>query len=446
MVLPKPPSHNPVPEKYSPWVINNRWFPTLWISITKCGSSEVTMIKKIFLWIVCSLAALIILRFGLALIFQPPLYVYRAVVWGDSAITDYKKFPSRAIQNTPPVFQFADNPSPDLFTMIEYQADGVTTTADFEKLLAETGTTAFIVIRGDSIIYENYFNGFHRDSYFTSFSIAKSFLSALVGIAIDEGYIGNVDDPVILYVPELGGRGLDDLTIHQLLTMSSGIRYRESEALDWLFSMSDDTLAYSYPELRSLALDFRFGDEPVGMYFHYNDYNPILEGLVLERATGMPVSVYLQEKIWKPLGMEYPATWSLDSNASGFEKMATGLNARAIDYARFGRLYMNLGNWNGRQIIPEQWVIDSTTPDPNDTRPWINFTDFPNQGGYYKYHWWGYRRENHLYDYIAWGHLQQLIYIRPDENLIFVRLGSEEGPEVDWGQLLKGLADRLSDY
>jgi CubicO group peptidase (beta-lactamase class C family) len=403
------------------------------------------MCKKIFLWIVCSLTALIILRFGLALIFQPALYVYRAVFWGDSAITDYEKFPARDIQNASPVFKFDENPSPDLFTRIDYRANGVAHTADFDSFLTKAGTTAFIVIKDDNIVYEKYFNGYQRDSYFTSFSVAKSFLSALVGIAINEGTIGGVDDLVIKYVPELRGRGLDNLTIRHLLTMSSGIRYRESEVLDWLFSMSDDTLAYSYPELRSLALDFRSGNEPVGRYFQYNDYNPILEGLILERATGMPVSIYLQEKIWKPLGMEYPATWSLDSDASGFEKMATGLNARAIDFARFGRLYLNLGNWNGVQIIPEQWVIESTTPDSNDIRPWLNFTDFPTQDGYYKYHWWGYQRENGLYDYIAWGHLQQLIYIRPDQNLLIVRMGSEEGPGVDWGQLLKDLADRLSN-
>jgi CubicO group peptidase (beta-lactamase class C family) len=402
------------------------------------------MAKKIFLWIILSLSGLIILRIGLALIIQPPLYVYRAVFGGDSAITDYKKFPAKEIQNSLPVFQFSESHSPDLFTTIEYQVDGSSRSANFESFLTETGTTAFIVIQDDVILYEKYFNGFQRDSYFTSFSIAKSFLSALVGIAIEEGKIGSVDDSVILYVPELRGRGLDSLTVRHLLTMSSGIRYRESEVLDWLLSMSDDTLAYSYPNLRSLALDFRSGNEPVGTYFHYNDYNPILEGLVLERATGMPVSEYLQEKIWKPLGMEYPATWSLDSVASGFEKMATGLNARAIDYAHFGRLYLNRGSWNGAQIIPKGWVIDSTSPNPNDTRPWLNFTDFPGQDGYYKYHWWGYRRENGLYDYIAWGHLQQLLYIRPDQNLIIVRLGSEKDPKVDWGQLIKSLADRLS--
>lgn len=402
------------------------------------------MIKKFTFLIIACLAVLVILRFGLALLFQPPEYVYRAVFWGDSDITDYEKFPTRAIQNSPPVFQFAENLSSQLFTTVEVKSGSVTRTADFNGFLEETGTTAFIVIQDDAIIYEQYFNGFQRDSWFTSFSMAKSFLSALIGIAIDEGYIGSVNDPIVQYLPELNGRGLDTMTIRHLLTMSSGIRYRESEALDWLFSLSDDTLAYSYPELRSLALDFTHGDEPIGAYFQYNDYNPILEGLILERATGMPVSAYLQEKIWKPLGMEYPATWSLDSQASGFEKMATGLNARAMDYAHFGRLFLNNGNWNGNQIVPEQWVTESTTPDTTDTRPWLNFTSFPGQNGYYKYHWWGYQRKNGLYDYIAWGHLQQLLYIRPDQNLIMVRLGRELGPQVDWGLTMKALADRLA--
>ncbi len=402
------------------------------------------MIKKISLWIISFLAVLFILRFGVALLFQPPEYVYRAVFWGDSDITDYEKFPAREIQNSPPVFQFAENLSPEIFATIEVTTNNFTRINDFDTFLEETGTTAFIVIQDDAVLYERYFNGFQRDSWFTSFSMAKSVLSALIGIAIDERYINSIDDPIIQYIPELSGSGLDTMTIRHLLTMSSGIRYRESEALDWLFSLSDDTLAYSYPALRSLALDFRHGDEPVGAFFYYNDYNPILEGLILERATGMPVSVYLQEKIWKPLGMEYPATWSLDSQSSGFEKMATGLNARAIDYAHFGRLFLNKGSWNGTQIISEQWVIDSTTPDSADTRPWLNFTSFPEQNGYYKYHWWGYQRENGLYDYIAWGHLQQIIYIRPDQNLIMVRLGREEGPQVDWGLLLKDLADRFS--
>lgn len=402
------------------------------------------MVKKISLWVIGSLALLIILRFGVALIFQPPEYVYRAVFWGASDITDYEKFPTRKIQNSPPVFQFSNNLSPELFSALEVSTRNGTHLSDFETFLEETGTTAFLVIRDDSILYEQYFNGFERDSWFTSFSMAKSVLSALIGIAIDERYISSIDDPIIQYIPELSGRGLDSMTIRHLLTMSSGIRYRESEAMDWLLSLSDDTLAYSYPELRSLALNFEHGDEPVEAYFYYNDYNPILEGLVLERATGMPVSVYLQEKIWKPIGMEYPASWSLDSQSSGFEKMATGLNARAIDYARFGRLYLNQGSWNGRQIVPKQWVIDSTTPDPADSRPWLNYTSFPEQNGYYKYHWWGYRRENGLYDYIAWGHLQQIIYIRPDQNLIMIRLGREEGPQVDWGLLLKGLANRIT--
>lgn len=92
----------------------------------------------------------------------------------------------------------------------------------------------------------------------------------------------------------------------------------------------------------------------------------LLEGLILERVTGVHVAEYLQEKIWKPLGMEYPASWSLDDEQDGFEKTGTSFNARAIDFARFGLLYLQKGKWNGKQIISEKWVADSTTPDPSD--------------------------------------------------------------------------------
>jgi CubicO group peptidase (beta-lactamase class C family) len=120
-----------------------------------------------------------------------------------------------------------------------------------------TGTTAFIVIQDDTILYENYFNGFQRDSIVTSFSSAKSFNSALIGIAIDEGWIDSVDDPVVKYIPEITRRGLDDLTLKHLLDMSSGIRYLEDENMFPLFApFSDDAKTYYYPDLRKLALEY----------------------------------------------------------------------------------------------------------------------------------------------------------------------------------------------
>jgi CubicO group peptidase (beta-lactamase class C family) len=108
--------------------------------------------------------------------------------------------------------------------------------------------------------------------------------------------------------------------------------------------------------------------------FHYNNYNPLLRGMILERTTHKHVSQYLEEKIWKPLGMEAPASWSLDSDTSGFEKNGSGINARAIDFAKIGRLFLNNGNWNGIQIISEKWVNESTTPDTTtDPAPFYQY-------------------------------------------------------------------------
>ena len=169
--------------------------------------------------------------------------------------------------------------------------------------------------------------------------------------------------------------------------------------------------------------------------------------MILERATGMPVAEYLQEKIWKPLGMEYPGSWSIDSEQSGFEKMESGINGRAIDFAHFGRLFLNQGNWNGAQIIPASWVGESTAPIPTAQRSFAD-QEWRESGGYYGYMWWGPQRPDGSYDFAAMGHLGQYIMISPDENIIMVRHGiSEEGEgrwEVDdWGDVFLSLVEQV---
>jgi CubicO group peptidase (beta-lactamase class C family) len=157
------------------------------------------------------------------------------------------------------------------------------------------------------------------------------------------------------------------------------------------------------------------------------------------------VAVYLQEKIWKPLGMEFPASWSLDSVESGFEKMESGINARAIDFAKFGRLFLKGGNWEGKQIISEDWVAASTVPDPEDNRLWVTFPEYKERGGYYQYHWWGLVREDGHYEFSARGHLGQYIYVCPQTNLVIVRYGKEEGPGVYWEDIMIQLEERIAE-
>jgi CubicO group peptidase (beta-lactamase class C family) len=377
--------------------------------------------------------------------YDDALYLARAMSWADSDVHDYEKFPSREIANAAPAFHFGEQLTPEDFRTIEYESNGVVQEAAFDEFLRNTDTTSFIVIKDGAIRYENYFNGYQRDSIVTSFSTAKSFTSALIGIAIDDGAIGSVHDPVVSYLPELRGRGLDELTVRDLLMMSTGVRFlydgeRGAKVLLWPFG--DEAMSYMHPDLRNLALHLPASAEPPGAAFKYNPYNTILLGLILERATHMPVTQYLSERIWQPLGMEFPASWSLDSTRHGFEKMESGLNGRAIDFAKFGQLFLDNGAWNDTQVIPSQWVAESTAPDDSDRRLWLIDQYWRDRGGYYKYQWWGRRTADDGYRYSAQGHLGQIIAVFPATHTVIVRFGITEGG-VDWDDVLARVAASL---
>jgi CubicO group peptidase (beta-lactamase class C family) len=374
------------------------------------------------------------------------LFLAREVTWADSNVKDYQKFPERVVGNAPPVFHFTQSLSPALFQTIEYRSEGQLKQAGFEEFLKSTQTTSFIVIKDDAILYEGYFNGYDRDSIVTSFSVAKSFTSALVGIAIDEGYIESVDDPMITYLPELKAKGFDSITIRHLLLMSSGISYVTDDELPPLVEITqftDDGMTYSFPNLRSLALSVRPDGQTPGTEFNYNNYHPLLLGMILERTTGRPVAEYLQEKIWKPLGMEYPASWSLDSEQSGFELMVSGINARSIDFARFGRLFLNNGDWNGAQIISEQWVTESTSPDPDDHRTWHSYANWKEANGYYKYLWWGKLKPDGSYDFMAQGKRGQWIVVSPQARIVVVRFGIDNEGVDAWEEVLESVIAKV---
>src|SRR5215469_12182440 len=168
----------------------------------------------------------------------------------------------------------------------------------------------------------------------------------------------------------------------------------------------------------------------------------LLEGLILQRVTGETVAQFTQDTLWKPIGMEYPASWSLDSTTDGFEKTNSALNARAIDFARFGLLFLNQGRWNGQQILSRQWVTASTTPDSADHRSWKDNRTWHLAGGYYKYGWWGLNNPDGTYDYLAWGKQGQHMYVSPSTNTVVVRLGGGEDSDL-WPFVLHALARSL---
>ncbi len=382
---------------------------------------------------------------------QQALWLARDLVWAGSNTLDYEKYPQRVVQNAPIAYHFPQNLSPQLFQTIDYTVDGQPHTSSFQDLLTSSNTTSFIVLKDGSIVYEAYANGYSRDSTVTSYSVAKSFTSALIGKAIDEGYIGSVDDPIVMYLPELRGRGLDQATIRDLLLMSAGISFAHQDEQPPLVKMlpfNDDSRATNFPDLRSLVLSVHAGAYAPGTTFDYNDDVPILLGMILERTTHRPVAQYLQETIWHPLGMEYAASWSLDSPQSGMELMYSGLNARAIDFAKFAQLYLDGGQWNGVQVIPRQWVIQSTTPDPNDRRLWQRGQVWRDAGGYYKYLWWGRMRPDGSYSYMARGGMyEQWLYVSPSDDVVIVRFAAESADATEpysWPDIFQSIAGKLS--
>ncbi len=374
-----------------------------------------------------------------------PGYLYRYFVWGAQRITssrsdDYRNYGSYPIDKAPAAFHFAPGNRDEIPATVEYEEGQAVKRVALSELLRSTGTHAFIVARDNQVLYEGYFNGFERDSVCTSWSLAKSFTSALVGIAISEGYIKSLDDPITNYLPELKDRGFDAITIRNLLTMGSGIQYRFG-----FFPWDEFVLAGYYPNLRQLLLSDLKIMEPPGQSFHYNNFNTELIGMILERTTGRAPSQYLQEKIWKPIGAEYPATWSIDSEEDGFEITPILLNARAIDFAKFGRLYANNGNWDGKQIIPRHWVVESTTRDPNDRRQWETFSRWQDKGGYYKYFWWGVSQASGDYSFMGVGTYGQFIFVCPRTRVVIVRMADDDGIDPPyWREVFQYIADQIA--
>ena len=221
-------------------------------------------------------------------------YFANEIAWDGSSALDYKiRYPQRPVNNAPPAFQFRQSLDPHLLDTVQYTKGGHAKQESLAQFLESTQTTSLIVIRDGSILYEGYASGYTRDSTVVSFSIAKSFTSALIGIAIDEGFIGSVDDPIISYLPELRDKGLDGVTLRHLLTMSAGIDYQHEDEQAPLLNVlpfNDDARFTNFPNLRSLALSVRRGADAPGTVFEYNNFGPLLLGMILERTTHRPVA------------------------------------------------------------------------------------------------------------------------------------------------------------
>jgi CubicO group peptidase (beta-lactamase class C family) len=377
--------------------------------------------------IVAVLTVAVVAVYGWALASVDRSTFARAMVWRDADVGDQYRFPSRLIPTGEEASPLPAGPEID----IAASPAGLLGGEGFDTFLRTNDTLAFVVARGDRLVYERYFQGSERATRQTSFSVAKSFLSTLVGIAIDDGLIGSVDDPITDYLPELATRDrrFDRITLRDLLTMSSGIRYEEPTIpVPW----GDDVTTYYGVDLRDAGLNGTEIERPPREEWHYNNYHPLLLGMVLERVTGRSVSEFAATELWRPLGAEQDATWSLDSERSGFEKLESGLNAAPVDYARFGLLFLHGGEWHGTRIVSADWVRAATAPDATG-----------DPAAHYQYFWWvDLERPGRFY---ALGNLGQYIYVAPDADAVIVRNGSEWGVDNDmWLRTFREIADQLA--
>ncbi|MFI5148487.1 MAG: serine hydrolase domain-containing protein [Bacteroidia bacterium] len=369
------------------------------------------MLGKLFKGLGIFVLVLLVLINGFILI-SGKTYLYKGMAdtyfkgRSTPGIDNYNNFDNRIIRNDATVWEWPNAKNCN-------QKEGSGKFAEKNKKL---GTAAFLVIRNDSVRYEHYWDGFSDTSRTNSFSMAKTVVSILAGIAIDEGKIKSVDQPVGDFIPEFKNGMNGKLTIRNLLTMSSGINFDE----DYKNPLAFPAQAYYGPDLEKLLYKYQVTTEP-GKVFQYLSGNTAILGLVIEKATGKKISEYTSEKLWKPMGAHLPALWSLD-HKDGMEKAFCCFNADARDFARFGKLYLDSGRWNGKQLVSRAYVLQS-----------VKIAGLVDDDGSanlrYGYSWWILPEYKGHAVFYARGILGQYIIVIPDVKMIIVRLGKRREAE-----------------
>jgi CubicO group peptidase (beta-lactamase class C family) len=295
---------------------------------------------------------------------------------------------------------------------------------------------ALLVIRNDTIVYERYRDGYTDATLSSSFSVAKSITSALLGRALASGAIRSLDDSVVRYLPELASKpAFQGVTIRHLLDMKSGLAYSRTNGSWWHDLRSSDAHFYYSTNLRKSIASQKRADAP-GARWAYKDSDTQLIGWILTAATGKTLAQQLEEGFWRPLGAEYDASWDLDSKG-GLENAASGLNATARDLAKFGRLYLDDGVWNGVRLLPADWVTASTTLDTSRTEPEVA-TWWLMQ---HRTLWWipmqNWAAEQ---DFFADGSRGQRIYVNRKMRTIIVQLADESAQDFPFRKIAHYLA------
>jgi len=352
------------------------------------------------------LAIFVILNFLIILSGKSWLYKAVSVTYlkghTSSYIDDYIHFPSNSIKN---------GNHQEWLVSKEYNKAQL---PEFIKPINDKlGTVAYVVIKNDSIIFEEYWNGYSADSSSNSFSMAKSWISTLVGIAIKEGKIESINQKACDFLPEFCEGDNSKITIKHLLTMSSGLDWDE----DYHDPLGQTAEAYFAPNLKKQMMRLK-AVEPPGETFKYHSSCSQLLAFIVESATGQSVNEYTSEKLWKPMGAKHPALWNTDTKR-GDEKAFCCINSNARDFARLGKLYMNQGNWNGTQLLDSNYVKEATSVS--------NLLDEDeNKNVNYGYQFWIANRKG-LDVYYTRGLWGQYVICIPEKDMIIVRLGRNYG-------------------
>jgi CubicO group peptidase (beta-lactamase class C family) len=319
-------------------------------------------------------------------------------------------FPTRTVSRAGPIHSFDRDERPLLG--VGYEFDGESRTID--EFFERNRTAGIVVLYHGTLVFEHYGLGASDTTRFTSWSVAKSFTSTLVGLAIGDGLIDSVDGPLVEYVPGLEGSGYDGVTIKQALQMSSGVGFSElyGETSD-ITDFMGYTMFANLEQANEFTTRYQRVAEP-GSVFNYSTAETQVLGWLVTEVTGKPLAHYLSEKIWSRLGMEHDATWILDREGrEGMEMAGCCLNAALRDYARFGQLFLQDGWWDGQRILPKGWVAEATVPDS----PQVDYGRlFPNSSTGYQYQWWAISKSDRAY--AAEGVHGQFIFVNPAQDVV----------------------------
>ena len=285
-----------------------------------------------------------------------------------------------------------------------------------DEYLSRTDTSALLILKDGKISYENYWLTGGKNVQWISMSVAKSFISALIGIAIDQGHIKSLEDEVTDYVPQLKNSAYDNVRIKDILQMSSGASWNE----DYSDPNSDINRSAKILAIGGSLDEFSASlkkELKPGSYNRYNSTDTQVLGMLLREATRTSITKYMEEMLWHPMGAQDSGYWILDSK--NMEMAYAGFNATARDYAKLGELYRLGGKINGKQIIPSDWIKASVKPDAPHLIPGDNpLSDFPLG---YGYQWWVPDLSG---DFSAIGVYNQFIYVSPKSNIVIVKLSA----------------------